>query len=105
MQRGEIERTSVGGEHVRAFVPLPPVPALVLDGPLQKRLEAAALALGRLDAIPMLLTDEALFLYTCVRKEAVLSSRPFLEATDESGACSLRSCSATQACCASRSCT
>ena len=80
MQRGEIgvyERTSVGGEEIRAFVPapLPPVPALVPDGALQRRLEAAALALGRLDAVPMLLPDEALFLDTCVRKEAVLSSR------------------------------
>ena len=80
MQRGEIgvyESTNVGGETVRAFVPapLPPVSALVLDGALQRRLEAAALALGRLDAVPMLLPDEALFLYTCVRKEAVLSSR------------------------------
>ena len=33
------------------------------------------LALGGLDAVPMLLPDEALFLYTCVRTEAVLSSR------------------------------
>ena len=56
MQRGEIgsyEVTSVGGERVRAFVPLPlpPKPDLVLDGSLQQVLESAVLALGRLDAV------------------------------------------------------
>ena len=80
MQRGEIgryESTSAGGEQVRAFVPapLPPDPALVLDGPLQKALEAATLALGRLDAVSMLLPDDTIFLYAYVRKEAVLSSQ------------------------------
>ena len=86
MQRGEIgtyESTS-GGEPVCAFVPapLPPVPALVLDGSLQRTLEAATLALGRLDAISTLRPDEALFLYAYVRKEAVLSSR--IEGTQSS---------------------
>ncbi|MDE0051977.1 MAG: Fic family protein [Rhodospirillales bacterium] len=80
MQRGvagRYESTTVGGEQVQAFVPLPlpPNPALVLDGFLQQRLEAATLALGRLDAISTLLPDEAIFLYTYVRKEAVLSSQ------------------------------
>ena len=80
MQRGEAgryESTTIGGEQVRAFVPLPlpPNPALVLDGFLQQKLESATLALGRLDAISMLLPDEAIFLYTYVRKEAVLSSQ------------------------------
>ncbi len=80
MQRGQIgsyENTSAGGEQVRAFVPvpLPPAPALVLDGSLQQRLEAATLALGRLDAISTLLPDETIFLYAYVRKEAVLSSQ------------------------------
>ena len=80
MQRGEIgryEMTSAGGEHVRAFVPLPlpPNPPLALDGSLQRALEAATLALGRLDAISTLLPDDAIFLYTYVRKEAVLSSQ------------------------------
>ncbi len=87
MQRGEIgtyESTSGGGEPVCAFVPapLPPVPALVLDGSLQRTLEAATLALGRLDAISTLRPDEALFLYAYVRKEAVLSSR--IEGTQSS---------------------
>ena len=80
MQRGEIGRyeiTSAGGEQIRAFVPLPlpPNPPLALDGSLQRSLEAATLALGRLDAIATLLPDETIFLYTYVRKEAVLSSQ------------------------------
>ena len=80
MQRGEIgsyEVTSIGGDRVRAFVPLPlpPTPALVLDGSLQQALESAVLALGRLDAVSTLLPDNALFLYAYVRKEAVLSSQ------------------------------
>ena len=80
MQRVEIgsyDVTSVGVERVRAFVPLPlpPQPPLVLDGSLQQLLEAAVLALGRLDGVSTLLPDEALFLYAYVRKEAVLSSQ------------------------------
>lgn len=80
MQRretGRYESASAGGEPVRAFVPapLPPDPALVLDGPLQQALERATLALGRLDAVSMLLPDDTIFLYAYVRKEAVLSSQ------------------------------
>ena len=87
MQRGETgryETTSAGGERVRAFVPLPlpPKPAVTLDGPLQQELEAATLALGRLDAVSTLLPDETLFLYAYVRKEAVLSSQ--IEGTQSS---------------------
>ena len=87
MQRGETgtyETTSVGGERVRAFVPLPlpPTPAVALDGPAQQTLEAATLALGRLDAVSTLLPDESLFLYAYVRKEAVLSSQ--IEGTQSS---------------------
>ena len=87
MQRGETgryESTSAGGERVRAFVPLPlpPKPAIALDGSLQQELEAATLALGRLDAISTLLPDETLFLYAYVRKEAVLSSQ--IEGTQSS---------------------
>ena len=80
MQRGEIGRyevTHIAGEPVRAFVPtpLPPKPALILNGSLQQTLESAILALGRLDGVSTLLPDQALFLYTYVRKEAVLSSQ------------------------------
>ena len=87
MQRGETGRyevTVAGGEQVRAFVPdpLPPAPAVALDGPLQQSLESAGLALGRLDGVSTLLPDKDIFLYTCVRKEAVLSSQ--IEGTQSS---------------------
>ena len=87
MRRGEIgsyEVTITGDEQVRSFIPLPlpPQPRLVLDGPLQQTLEAALLALGRLDGVTTLLPDQTLFLYTYVRKEAVLSSQ--IEGTQSS---------------------
>lgn len=87
MKRGETGRyevTWVGGEAVRAFVPnpLPPEPPVVIDGGLQRLLEAATLALGRLDGVSTLLPDRALFLYAYVRKEAVLSSQ--IEGTQSS---------------------
>jgi Fic family protein len=87
MKRGEsgsYELTSTGGETVRAFVPrpLPPVPALVFEGDLQRTLEKAVLALGRLDGVSTLLPNKSLFLYSYVRKEAVLSSQ--IEGTQSS---------------------
>lgn len=87
MKRGETGRYEVsttGGEAVRAFVPapLPPTPTIVLDGHLQELLEQAVLAIGRLDSLTTLLPDAGLFLYTYVRKEAVLSSQ--IEGTQSS---------------------
>ncbi len=87
MHRGEIgiyDVTVFGPESVRAFVPkpLPPQPPLVLGGSVQQLLESALLALGRLDGVSTLLPDEAIFLYTYVRKEAVLSSQ--IEGTQSS---------------------
>ena len=81
---GTYEVTTVGGETVRAFIPppLPPQPALDLGGPIQPLLERALLALGRLDSISALLPDTDLFLYSYVRKEAVLSSQ--IEGTQSS---------------------
>ena len=81
---GRYEKITVGGETVRAFVPspLPPTPALVLQGPIQSLLERALLALGRLDSVSTLLPDTQLFLYTYIRKEAVLSSQ--IEGTQSS---------------------
>ena len=66
-----------GGETVRAFLPapLPPSPPLLIDDGLRERLDRALIALGRLDSVTALLPDTQLFLYTYVRKEAVLSSQ------------------------------
>ena len=87
MQRektGHYEVWTSGGEEIRAFipVPLPPVPPLVLEGRLRQTLEAATLALGRLDGVATLLPDPDLFIYAYVRKEAVLSSQ--IEGTQSS---------------------
>jgi len=81
---GRYEVTTVAGEAVRAFVPepLPPDPPVALEGALQPALEAAGLAVGRLDGVSTLLPDTALFLYAYVRKEAVLSSQ--IEGTQSS---------------------
>jgi hypothetical protein len=51
---GSYETASVGGEHVRAFIPypLPPEPPLDLSNARQRLLERATLALGRLDSKP-----------------------------------------------------
>ena len=60
---------------------LPPAPPLRLDG-LQQLLEQANQAVGRLDGLASILTDLSLFIYTYVRKEAVLSSQ--IEGTQSS---------------------
>ncbi len=76
--------TVAGGVACQAFVPLPlpPVPNLDVSGKLQARLNEALIALGRLDAISTLLPDAQLFLYSYVRKEAVMSSQ--IEGTQSS---------------------
>ncbi len=73
-----------GGFACQAFIPapLPPNPPLEINGKLQARLAEAHLALGRLDAISCLLPDAQLFLYSYVRKEAVMSSQ--IEGTQSS---------------------
>ncbi len=83
-QTGRYQTTNHGGEQVRSFIPtpLPPEPPINLDGSLQQSLENALLALGRLDSISLLLPDPALFIYSYVRKEAVLSSQ--IEGTQSS---------------------
>jgi Fic family protein len=83
-ETGRYEVTVAGGEQIRAFVPkpLPPFPPLAMEGDLQQLLEAAVLALGRLDGVSTLLPDKSLFLYAYVRKEAVLSSQ--IEGTQSS---------------------
>lgn len=81
---GRYEISRFGGEEVRAFIPqpLPPHPPLQLNGDLQKLLERAQLALGRLDSVTLLLPDPDLFLYAYIRREAVLSSQ--IEGTQSS---------------------
>ena len=80
---GRYEVTVAEGEQVRAFIPapLPPRPPLNLEGDLLRSLEAAGLALGRLEGANQLL-EAALLVYSYVRKEAVLSSQ--IEGTQSS---------------------
>ena len=72
------------GETVKAFVPnpLPPTPALVWDASLHALSQQAMLAVGRLDGLTRLLPDVSQFLYTYIRKEAILSSQ--IEGTESS---------------------
>jgi Fic family protein len=81
---GSYEVSVAGGENCRAFIPapLPPAPALHIDAGLQERLDEAHLALGRLDGISVLLPETSVFLYSYIRKEAVMSSQ--IEGTQSS---------------------
>jgi len=76
-------RLSSAGD-AAAFVPnpLPPVPPLTVDATLRQLLDRGLLALGRLDSIATLLPNPDLFLYSYVRKEALLSSQ--IEGTQSS---------------------
>lgn len=82
--QGRFVTVSTVGETVEAFVPhpLPPFPALEISGVMQKKLNDASYALGRLDSAGKLLPDVGLFLYMFIRKEAVLSS--MIEGTQSS---------------------
>jgi Fic family protein len=81
---GHFIRTSAGGETFFAFHPrpLPPDPPLEIDVELQQLLDSANQALGRLDGVTLLLPNADQFLYSYVRKEAVLSSQ--IEGTQSS---------------------
>jgi Fic family protein len=83
-EQGHYETISMIGEKARAFVPapLPPSPAIGWAPELRSRFDEALLSLGRLDSVSMLLPDVSLFLYSYVRKEAVLSS--MIEGTQSS---------------------
>jgi Fic family protein len=80
---GRYVTTQYGEESVRAFVPppLPPIPPVRLDG-LQRLLEQANQSLGRLDGMASVLPNPTIFIYSYVRKEAVLSSQ--IEGTQSS---------------------
>jgi Fic family protein len=81
---GAFRRVTSGGETYYSFHPrpLPPHPPLEIDGTMQKLLDRANQALGRLDGITILLPDPQTFLYSYIRKEAVLSSQ--IEGTQSS---------------------
>ena len=76
--------STLSGERVRAFVPspLPPSPQALDIASLQAILAEANQAIGRLDGMTSALPDLKLFLYSYVRKEAVLSSQ--IEGTQSS---------------------
>jgi Fic family protein len=80
---GSYVSTSVTGETVRAYipVPLPPKPAVDLAR-LHGPIERADRAVGRLDGLSSLIPETNLLLYSYVRKEAVLSSQ--IEGTQSS---------------------
>lgn len=86
---GRYVSASTVGEEVKAFVPppLPPQPPIRLHE-LYGLLDRANQAIGRLDGISSALPHSGLFLYTYVRKEALLSSQ--IEGTQSSLADLLR---------------
>ena len=82
--QGEYVSISTVGEVARAFVPkdLPPEPDIDWHPELRERFDQALLSLGRLDSMSTFLPDTPLFLFTYIRKEAVLSS--MIEGTQSS---------------------
>jgi Fic family protein len=81
---GRLLKAEDGADEYWAFhpKPLPPDPSLKIDSATQKLLDRANQALGRLDGVTLLLPDPDQFLYTFIRKEAVLSSQ--IEGTQSS---------------------
>lgn len=87
MQRGKtgiLKPASVSGRDFETFTPLdlPPSPNIQWDSELVLLLTRAASGAARLDGAAKLLPDLDLFLYTYIRKEAVLSSQ--IEGTQSS---------------------
>src|SRR5215210_5349697 len=80
---GTFRRVSTGDESYEVFLPrpLPPEPPLETE-PLQPLADHANQALGRLDGITLLLPNPDQFLYSYIRKEAVLSAQ--IEGTQSS---------------------
>jgi Fic family protein len=81
---GRLVAVQSGPDGYAAFVParLPPQPPLQINHATQDLLDEANQALGRLDAVTLLLPEPGQFLYSYVRKEAVLSSQ--IEGTQSS---------------------
>jgi Fic family protein len=84
LQTGHYETSTVSGESVRAFVPgpLPPDRGAIDLPRLQALLADATQAVGRLDGMTSTFPNLNMFLYSYVRKEAVLSSQ--IEGTQSS---------------------
>jgi Fic family protein len=82
--QGRFVTISTVGEKAQAFIPspLPPVPPVEWSPELRRKFDQALLALGRLDSVSILLPETSLFIYTYIRKEAVLSSQ--IEGTQSS---------------------
>ncbi len=82
--QGRFVPVSTVGEKVEAFLPspLPPDPLIDWTPELRGKFDQALLALGRLDSVSVLLPETSLFIYTYIRKEAVLSSQ--IEGTQSS---------------------
>jgi len=75
---GRYERSDVGGETVNAFIPepLPPRdPPLALEDRIAAPLRRAETALARLELASAMVPSVRWFLYSFVRKEAVISSQ------------------------------
>jgi Fic family protein len=81
---GRLITAQTGPDGYSAFVPapLPPDPPLRVEPRTQALLDEANQALGRLDGVTLLLPDPGQFLYSYIRKEAVLSSQ--IEGTQSS---------------------
>jgi Fic family protein len=81
---GRVVTVQSGSDGYAAFLPapLPPTPPLRIDVAAQALLDEANQALGRLDSVTLLLPDPGQFLYSYIRKEAVLSSQ--IEGTQSS---------------------
>jgi Fic family protein len=79
--QGRLVQQTTASEKFEAFVPFPLPPNPPLDVNLDL-LEKANRAVGRLDALTLLLPEPSLFLYFYIRKEAVLSSQ--IEGTQSS---------------------
>jgi len=83
-ESGRLVTVSTTGERVQAFIPhpLPPEPQIIWDDSLREAFSDGQMALGRLDSITNLLPNPYLFIYSYVRKEAILSSQ--IEGTQSS---------------------
>ncbi|MCP4297195.1 MAG: Fic family protein [Proteobacteria bacterium] len=82
--QGQHQVTTTLGDAVDSFIPapLPPEPNIEWSSELRIQFDQALLALGGLNQISKLLPNPDLFLYTYIRKEAVLSSQ--IEGTQSS---------------------